>query len=114
MCEVILGDDDADVARELEVDLRKGAVVGAPRRQGSRMQRVRSVIGVEESRAVRIKQMTRVRLLGGRVERGRGRGAVGGVVVAFAAEELADHVVQRAVSSESSVPHSPQQLFRKA
>jgi hypothetical protein len=69
---------------------------------------------VEERAGVWVQQMARVRLLGGRVERGGGRGVVGGVVVAFAAEELADHVVQRGVSSESAGLHSPQQLFRKA
>jgi hypothetical protein len=87
VCEVILGDDDADVARKLEVDLRQRPVVAAPRGQRCGVQRVRLAIGMEEGAAVWVQQMARVRLLGGRVERRRGRGAVGGVVASAAAAE---------------------------
>ena len=111
---VILGDDDAHVARELEVDLRERPVVAAPGRQRRGVQRVRLAVGVEQGAAVRVEQMARVRLLGRRVERRRGRGAVGGVVAFAAAEELADHVWQRAQSAESSVLHAPPHLSVKA
>ena len=65
MGKVILGDDDAHVARELEVDLREGPVVAAPGRQRRRVQRVGLAVGVQERAAVGLEQMARVRLFRG-------------------------------------------------
>lgn len=91
---LVLGDEDAAVAGELEVDLGERAVVGGAQREGGGVQRVGLAVGVVEGAGVGVEQVARVRLLGGRVECGRGR-RVGGRALA-AAEELAEHVSYRA------------------
>lgn len=95
---LILGDEDAAVAGELEVDLGQRPVVCGAQREGGAVQRVGLAVGVVEGAGVGVEQVARVRLLGGRVERGRARGMglrvrVRVRVGAFAAaEELAEHV----------------------
>jgi hypothetical protein len=96
---LILGDDDAAVAGELEVNLGQRAISGL--RGG--MQRVRLSVGVRERVRVGIQQLARVSLLGHRVEAGR-RGRRMWRTRAFAAaEELADHVFDGAHASMNGV-----------
>lgn len=91
MGEVILSNDDAHVAWELEVDLRERPIMAAAGRQWSGMERVRLAVWVEEGTAVRVEQVSGVRLLCRRVERCCGRGAVGSAGALAAAEELTEH-----------------------
>lgn len=69
---LVLGDQDAAVARKLQVDLGQRPVVGGPQREGGSMQRVWLAVGVVEGARFGIEQVSRVRLFGGRIER-RGR-----------------------------------------
>jgi hypothetical protein len=100
---LILGDDDAAVARVLEVDLRQRPVMAAPGGQRRGVEGVRLAVGVVEGAGLGVEQVARVRLLRGRVEHGGGRiwvrRARRRARALAAAEELADHVWQRAHAS---------------
>lgn len=91
---LVLGDDDAAVARMVEVDLRQRPIVGRAGGQGRGVQRIRLAVGVVEGAGVGVQQVSRVALFGGRVE--RRRRASGALA---RAEQVADHVWQRAHSS---------------
>lgn len=90
---LVLGDDDAAIARVLQVDFREWAVMGRAGRP-----RIELAIAVVEGAALRVEQMSCVRLVCGRVE-GCCRGARGACA---AAEELANHDWQWAHASMRS------------
>lgn len=92
--DVILSNDDAAVARVLEVDLWQRSVMPAPWRQRGSMQRVGLAVRMVEGARLGIEQVARVALFGGRVEDGRGPRVGSGPAFA-AAEEVSDHVWQR-------------------
>lgn len=88
---------DAAVAREVEVNLGGGAVVGRARGQRGLVERVRLAIKMVQCARVWIEEMPGVRVFGGRVEGRivggrRRRRRVGGAGCLAAAEELTEHV----------------------
>jgi hypothetical protein len=95
---LILSNDDAAVAGELEIDLGQRSIVAAARGDGCSMEGIWLTVGVGEGAGVGIEQMARVRLLGCRLEaRRRGRAwhaapiARPSACALATAEELADH-----------------------
>lgn len=72
---LILGDDDAAVARVVEVNLRQRPVMSAARRQGRSVQGIGLAVGVVERVGLGIQQVSRVAFFRGRVE-DSGRGGV--------------------------------------
>jgi hypothetical protein len=101
---LILGDDDAAVARVVEVYLRQRPVMAAPGGQGRSVQRIRLALGVVERVGLGIQQMARVTLLGRRVEHRRRR-RVGRAAAFSAAKQVSDHV-EWAHSSMEARPSS--------
>lgn len=94
---LILGDDDAAVARIIEVDLGERTIVTAAGRQRSGVQWIGLAIGMVEGVGVGIEQVSRVALLGRRVEDCDGRRmwvrrARARTRAFAAAEEVTDHV----------------------
>jgi hypothetical protein len=87
---LVLGDDDAAVAGEFEIDLGQRAIVCGARREGGAVERVGLAVGVVEGARFGIEQVSRVRLFRGRVQR-RGRRRVHASTLP-PAEELAEHV----------------------
>lgn len=106
---LVLGDQNAAVARKLQVDLGQRPVVGGPQREGGAMQRVGLAVRVAEGARLGIQQVARVRLFGGRVEGGGGVVVVGGVGLGALAKELAEHVSYRAHRAMGGVGNASQQ-----
>lgn len=93
-----MGDDDAAVARIVEVDLRQRPVMSAAGRQGRGVQGIGLAVGVVERVGLGIQQVSRVAFFRGRVE-DRGRGGVRRVCALAAAEKMSDHGWQWAHSA---------------
>jgi hypothetical protein len=69
---LILRNDNATVARKVQVDLGQRAIVGGPQRQRGGMEGIRLAVGVVEGARFGIEQVSRVRVFRGRIEcRGR-------------------------------------------
>lgn len=102
---LVLGDDDAAVARVVEVYLRQGPVMAAPWCQRRGMQRIRLALGVVERVGFGIQQMARVALFRRRVEHRRRR-RVRRAGAFSAAKQVSDHVWQWAHSSMEARPSS--------
>jgi hypothetical protein len=66
---LVLSDDDAAIAGELEVNLWQRAIVRSSWREGSAMERVGLAVGVVEGTRIGIEQVSRVGLFRGRIKR---------------------------------------------
>lgn len=102
---LVLGDDDAAVARVVEVYLRQGPIMAAPRGQGRGVQGIRLALGVVERVVLGIQQMARVALFCRRVEHRRRRRVRRAAALA-AAKQVSDHVWQWAHASMEARPSS--------